>query len=82
MNNAANPVIRIGLINSAGHHMPLNMRRTDRDRQPPREVVTAVFLGDPAPGRVVPQIQDPLGYYRPAEVTLPRMDVMQRLGIL
>jgi hypothetical protein len=27
----------------------LNMRRTDQDRRPPREVVTARILGDPAP---------------------------------
>ena len=27
-------------------------------RRPPREVVTAVFMGDPAPDRVVPDIPD------------------------
>lgn len=38
-------------------------RRTLREREapPPREVVTAKLLGDPAPDRVVPDIPDAIG---------------------
>lgn len=30
----------------------ISYRRTDRDRQPPREVVTGRLMGDPVPGRL------------------------------
>lgn len=36
-------------------------RRTERDRQPPRRVLTAKLLGDPAPDRKVPEIPPETG---------------------
>lgn len=30
----------------------ITMRRTDSDRRPPRQVLTAILMGDPAPDRL------------------------------
>lgn len=35
----------------AGFH-DISYRRTDQDRRPPRQVLTAVLLGDPLPDRL------------------------------
>jgi hypothetical protein len=37
---------------------PSFMRRTARDAVPPRQVVTAYFLGDPRPGRSAQDMRD------------------------
>lgn len=39
-------------------HAFAGFRRTDKDRKPPRRVLTARLLGDPAPDRRVPQIPE------------------------
>lgn len=41
--------------------MNVSFRRTERDAQPPREVVSGLLLGDPWPGRPMPG-DDPTAY--------------------
>lgn len=45
----------------------LHFRVTDRDRQPPREILTGKLLGDPTPGRTVPRLppEQRQGYREP-----------------
>ena len=52
-------------------------------RRPPREVVTAVFMGDPAPDRVVPDIpddQDARVWRQPAPIYLTFAELRAAYG--
>lgn len=51
---AKDPAVRLGLAHLAGNHGESDhyqAHRTSRDSRPPRSVVTAQLMGDPAPGR-------------------------------
>lgn len=71
--SSGNPEARIGL--QAGLVYSPTFRCTDRDKQPPRQVVTAMLLGDPARDRVAPEIPEDgeglgQGHHKPVPVYL------------
>lgn len=48
---STDPAARLGLSHGNGRGDNFQARITDRDRRPPRSVVTAQLMGDPKPGR-------------------------------
>lgn len=69
---AGNPEVAAGFVSNTGATTIFGAFR-ETHRRPPREVVTAAFMGDPAPDRVVPDIpddQDARVRRQPAEVHL------------
>jgi len=66
---------------SAGpFNVAISYRRTDQDRRPPRQVVTAVLMGDPAQDRLERAEALRLKAKPPRDLPMPTSQSIDRAG--